>query len=104
MVRESNPERLLEQGKIYLLGLAVFGGILTSFTPCVLPIVPLTLAFVGVRKQKRGNFLKALVLVAGMVAMYSALGFLAASLGLKLGFLFQSRWLLFFLAGFLHQI
>lgn len=100
LVRESNPERLLEQGKIFLLGLAVFGGILTSFTPCVLPIVPLTLAFVGVRKQKKGNFLKALVLVAGMVAMYSVLGFLAASLGLKLGFLFQSRWFLLLIAGF----
>ncbi|HKX11674.1 MAG TPA: cytochrome c biogenesis protein CcdA, partial [bacterium] len=100
LVRESNPERLLEQGKIYLLGLAVFGGILTSFTPCVLPIVPLTLAFVGVRRQKRGNFLKALALVGGMVAMYSILGFLAASLGLKLGFLFQSRWFLLLTAAF----
>ncbi|HKY64516.1 MAG TPA: cytochrome c biogenesis protein CcdA [bacterium] len=100
LLKESNPERLLEQGKIYLLGLAVFGGILTSFTPCVLPIVPLTLAFVGVRRQKRGNFLKALALVGGMVAMYSVLGFLAASLGLKLGFLFQSRWFLLLTALF----
>jgi thiol:disulfide interchange protein DsbD len=88
MLKESNPERLLEQGKIYVLGLAV------------LPIIPLTLAFVGVRKAKRGNFLKALALVGGMVAMYSILGFLAASLGLKLGFLFQSRWFLLLTAVF----
>src|SRR5262249_24818952 len=90
LIHESNPERLLEQGRIYLLGLAFFGGILTSFTPCVLPIVPLTLAFIGVKHRRRGNFFRALALVSGMVVMYSALGFLVASLGLKLGFLFQS--------------
>ena len=100
MIHESNPERLLDQGRIYLLGLALFGGILTSFTPCVLPIVPLTLAFIGVKHRRRGNILRAITLVLGMVAMYSLLGFLAASLGLKLGFLFQSRWFLLFTALF----
>ncbi|MCC7343980.1 MAG: thioredoxin family protein [Deltaproteobacteria bacterium] len=100
LIHESNPERLLDQGKITLLGLALFGGILTSFTPCVLPIVPLTLAFIGVKHRRRGNFLRAVALVLGMVAMYSLLGFLAASLGLKLGFLFQSRWFLLFTALF----
>lgn len=92
LIHESNPERLLDQGKVFLLGLALFGGILTSFTPCVLPIVPLTLAFIGVKHRRRGNVLRAVMLVLGMVTMYSVLGFLAASLGLKLGFLFQSRW------------
>jgi thioredoxin:protein disulfide reductase len=91
MLRESNPERLLNQGKVPLLALAVAGGVLTSFTPCVLPIIPLTLAFIGVRHRRRGNLLRALTLVAGMVFMYSVLGFFAATLGLKLGFLFQSR-------------
>jgi thiol:disulfide interchange protein DsbD len=91
LLRENNPERLLNQGKVPLLALALAGGILTSFTPCVLPIIPLTLAFIGVRRRRRGNLLRALTLVAGMVFMYSVLGFLAATLGLKLGFLFQSR-------------
>ncbi len=90
MVQETNPDRLLNQGKVYLLLLALVGGILTSFTPCVLPIVPLTLAFIGVRHRRRGNLIRAVMLVAGMVAMYSLLGFFAAALGLKLGFLFQS--------------
>ncbi|KAB2843021.1 protein-disulfide reductase DsbD, partial [bacterium] len=65
LIHESNPERLLDQGKITLLGLALFGGILTSFTPCVLPIVPLTLAFIGVKHRRRGNFLRAVALVLG---------------------------------------
>ncbi|MDX1387311.1 MAG: cytochrome c biogenesis protein CcdA, partial [bacterium] len=91
LLDESNPDRLLNQGKVYLLALALFGGILTSFTPCVLPLVPLTLAFIGVRQRRKGNLMRALMLVAGMVFMYSLLGFLVATLGLKLGFLFQSR-------------
>lgn len=91
LLKESNPDRLLNQGKVYLLALALFGGILTSFTPCVLPLVPLTLAFIGVRHRRKGNLMRALTLVAGMVFMYSVLGFFVATLGLKLGFLFQSR-------------
>lgn len=91
LLQESNPERLLNHGKVPLLVLALAGGILTSFTPCVLPIIPLTLAFIGVRHRRRGNLLRAITLVAGMVFMYSILGFFAATLGLKLGFLFQSR-------------
>jgi len=91
ILRESNPERLLNLGRGQLLGWSFLGGIATSLTPCVLPIIPLTLAFIGVRHRRRGNILRALCLVLGMVAMYSSLGFLAASLGLKLGFLFQSR-------------
>ncbi len=100
LIHESNPERLLDQGKVFLLGLALFGGILTSFTPCVLPIIPLTLAFIGVKHRRRGNVLRAVMLVLGMVTMYSVLGFLAASLGLKLGFLFQSRWFILATAMF----
>ncbi|HCU24283.1 MAG TPA: hypothetical protein DF383_04620 [Deltaproteobacteria bacterium] len=100
LLHESNPELLLDQGKVVLLGLALFGGILTSFTPCVLPIVPLTLAFIGVKPSRRGNWRRVLLLVLGMVVMYSLLGFLAALLGLKLGFLFQSRWFLLLTALF----
>jgi len=91
LFKESNPEKLLNQGRVVLLSGALLGGIVTSFTPCVLPIIPLTLAFIGVRRRRRGNLLRALMLVLGMVLMYSLLGYLAATLGLKLGFLFQSR-------------
>lgn len=99
-IHEVNPEKLLEKGKIYLLGLAFVGGILTSFTPCVLPIIPLTLAFIGVKHRRRGNIFRAMMLVLGMVTMYSLLGFFAAFLGLKLGFLFQSKYFVLLTALF----
>ncbi len=100
LLRENNPDRLLNQGRVRLLALALLGGIFTSFTPCVLPIIPLTLAFIGVRKQRRGNLFRAFMLVLGMVITYAILGFLAATLGLKLGFLFQSRLFIFLMAIF----
>lgn len=99
-LKEGNPEKLLNLGKVPLLGGALLAGIATSFTPCVLPIVPLTLAFVGVKKRRRGNIIRAAALVLGMVTMYSVLGFLAATLGLQLGFLFQSRWFVLITALF----
>lgn len=100
LLGETNPQKLLNQGRVYLLALALVGGVVTSFTPCVLPVIPLTLAFIGVKHRRRGNLMRALMLVIGMVAMYSFLGFLVASLGFQLGFLFQSRFFVLLLALF----
>lgn len=72
--------------------IAFLGGILTAFTPCVWPMIPITLSVVGVRKNHSPgqNFRVTLVLVAGMGVMYSLLGMSAAFLGKSLGFFFQS--------------
>ncbi|MBI5418863.1 MAG: sulfite exporter TauE/SafE family protein [Deltaproteobacteria bacterium] len=63
---------------------AVFlGGILTSFTPCVYPVIPVTVGFIGSRSQgsrARGFFLS-LSYVLGMAVMYAALGSVAALTG-----------------------
>ncbi len=76
--------------------LAFIGGFLTDFTPCVLPLIPLTLAVVGVRREKRHsrNFALTSVLVLAMAVTYAVFGVLAAILGLQLGFLFQNPWFL----------
>ena len=64
--------------------LALAGGILVSFTPCVFPLIPVTLAVVGVQAGKTGR-LRGLSLsstyVAGIVLVYAALGALAALVG-----------------------
>lgn len=78
--------------------LAFIGGVLTDFTPCVLPLIPLTLAVIGIRREKkaRRNFLLTTVLVISMAGTYALLGVVAALLGLQLGFLFQSPLFLLF--------
>jgi thiol:disulfide interchange protein DsbD len=72
------------------------GGFLTGFTPCVLPMIPVTLAVIGVRKNQSigKNFLASLVLVLGMAVMYSILGVIAGLIGESLGFLFKSPFFL----------
>ena len=79
--------------------LAFVGGVLTFFTPCVLPLIPLTLAVIGIRREKshRRNFQLTAVLVLGMAFTYAVFGVLASILGFQLGFLFQNP--LFLVAG-----
>lgn len=93
---EGDFEALVKEKKILAGGLAFLGGVVTDFTPCVLPLIPITLAFIGIRKEKRlrRNFRLSLALVFGMAVVYALLGVLAASLGQGLGFLFQNVWIL----------
>ncbi|MBI2982573.1 MAG: hypothetical protein HYY44_09860, partial [Deltaproteobacteria bacterium] len=92
--RSISPPRSIMAGKKFIgqLGLAFLGGLLTDFTPCVLPIIPLTLAFIGVRREKRKrhhDFLLTALMVFSMSFTYALLGLVGALLGKSLGFLFQ---------------
>ena len=67
--------------------LTVFGfGLAASLTPCVYPMIPITMAIIGARGggRARGLLLSA-ALVAGMAVTYSALGVLAARTGAVFG-------------------
>ncbi len=82
-----------------LLLMTFLGGLLSDFTPCVLPIIPITLAFIGIKRSDHRhwhNFLHTLVMVLAMAVSYSFLGVAVAFLGKSLGFLFQSVYFLFF--------
>jgi thiol:disulfide interchange protein DsbD len=72
-------------GSLYLGLFFVFiAGILTSFTPCIFPMIPITLAVLGNHSEKRTrlqNFFFSLVYVHGIATTYSLLGLLAASSG-----------------------
>ncbi len=67
--------------------LGIFGaGLLASLTPCVYPMIPITMAIVGAKGGgKARGFLLSLVLVLGMAVTYTALGLLAASSGQAFG-------------------
>ncbi len=75
------------QSSYFLVFFLVFlAGILTSFTPCIFPLIPITLSVIGVRnKSVKAGFLKSLLFVSGIAVTYSALGVLAASTGSFLG-------------------
>lgn len=84
-------ESALERGSFLALLLVFIGGILTSFTPCVYPIIPITVSYIGARaegKKFRGFFLS-LFFVLGLALMYSTLGVVAALSGGVFGGLTQ---------------
>ncbi len=93
LLKERDFGKLMEQG-IWLAVLVTFlAGVITGFTPCVLPVIPLTLAFIGVtpKEHKLGRVGHLVIFVFGMIMMYATLGVLSAVLGQSLGFAFQSR-------------
>jgi thiol:disulfide interchange protein DsbD len=73
----------------------VFGaGILTSLTPCVYPMIPITVSIFGAKESRsRGSsFMLATAYVMGIAVMYSALGVLAALGGWAAGNVLASPW------------
>lgn len=78
-----------ENQNLFMIFLLVFfAGILTSFTPCVFPMIPITLAILGNKNEGRtklSQFLTSLVYVLGIALTYSALGLFAASTGSLFG-------------------
>jgi len=66
---------------------AFLGGVLMSFSPCVYPLVPITLGFIGVKagsSRLRGLILS-LVYVLGLAITYSILGLIASLTGRLFG-------------------
>jgi len=77
---------LLSRGLLQAFILVFIGGILTSFTPCVYPLIPVTIAIFGARDAtKLKAFTLSLTYVAGICLMYSVLGLIAASTGAVFG-------------------
>ncbi len=65
--------------------LAFLGGVLVSFTPCVYPLIPVSVSYIGASSSgsRLKGFFLSLVYVSGVAVTYSALG-LAASLSGRL--------------------
>ena len=80
-----------EQGLLWTLVLAFLGGLLVSFTPCVYPMIPITLSIIGGRRENTGikrGFILSVVYVAGLSLTYALLGLIVASFGAQVrGFL-----------------
>lgn len=60
---------------------------MVSFSPCVYPLVPITLSFIGVKAGKRrfGGLSLSLVYVLGLAVTYSILGLIASLTGRLFG-------------------
>ena len=88
---------LLERrGFPFVLALLFVGGLALNLTPCVYPVIPLTVSFFGGQAPGAGGrvFRLAALYVLGMATMYSALGVAAALSGKLFGAALQSPWAL----------
>jgi thiol:disulfide interchange protein DsbD len=87
----SKLEGALAKRSLLAFLLVFLGGVLTSFTPCVYPMIPITISYIGGRSKHRAHgFFLSLFFVLGIAIMYSALGLIAASTGSIFGAALQS--------------
>ncbi|MCC7142507.1 MAG: thioredoxin family protein [Candidatus Eisenbacteria bacterium] len=97
---EQRLEEQLEKRSFLAFLLVFLGGVATSFTPCVYPIIPITISYIGGRsKGKLGGFILSLFFVLGIAIMYSTLGVVAASSGALFGNAMQSTGVLIFVSA-----
>lgn len=84
---------LADRGIYWVLLLSFIGGLLISLTPCVYPMIPITLSIIGSRDENV-SFSKGLALssiyVAGLSLTYALLGLAAATFGAQIRGILQS--------------
>ena len=80
-------EAYLQAGSVLAYAAVFAGGVLISFTPCVYPVVPITVGYIGGRSggSKAKGFFLSVSYVLGMAATYAALGTAAALSGRVFG-------------------
>ena len=84
----------LETGSIAAVFVVFAAGVLTSFTPCVYPMIPVTVTYIGGASSgsRRRAVVLSLIYVAGMAIVYAALGVTAALLGKTFGRFTYNAW------------
>ena len=89
----SDFKNVISRGRLLAMLAAFVAGLLTSFTPCVWPLIPVMLLIIGI--HRRGRFLNNLalsfMLSLGIAVTYAVLGIIASVAGSQIGFLFQRK-------------
>lgn len=86
----------LSEGPLYATLAAFASGLLVSFTPCVYPMVAVTVSVFGARsvKSRLEGFLLSAAFVLGIVLMFVPLGVVAGLTGGVFGTLLSSPWVI----------
>ncbi len=93
-------QRLAASNMLLVVTICFISGILTSFTPCVYPMIPITISIFSRAAKNKGNmdlstFFLALIYVAGMSTTYSFMGLIAGITGSLFGSILQNPFVLF---------
>ncbi len=82
-----NLENVFATSALVGLGVSYLAGVLVSFSPCIYPLIPITLGIVGVESAstKLKGFLISITFVLGFACVYTLLGITSAFAGKFLG-------------------
>lgn len=73
----------IEERGMFLFLLLLFGfGLLMSLSPCIYPMIPITLAVIGTQSKEKGimhGLIMSLTYVIGMALVYAIIGYLSAT-------------------------
>ncbi len=77
---------LADQQSLFIVGAIFLTGLLTSLTPCVYPMLPITVSVIGSQATTRRQSVRlSFIYVLGLSLVYSLLGVIAASTGQLFG-------------------
>jgi thiol:disulfide interchange protein DsbD len=85
----------LDAGSAAAVFVVFAAGILTSFTPCVYPMIPVTVTYIGTAAQgsRRRALSLSVVYVLGLAIVYASLGVVVAMLGKTFGSFTRNPWI-----------
>ncbi len=97
---ELHAKQVIEKGLIYAVLAFFLFGLALNLTPCVYPVIPMTVSFFGFQgEQTKGRtFILASYYVVAIAMVFSVLGLISALAGKQWGFLFQSPWFVIFIS------
>ena len=92
---------IIQSNPALAIALIFLAGVGVSFTPCVYPVIPLTLGYIGARSagSRWKGFALSLTYVLGMALTYAVLGAIAALTGQLFGRISSSPWTYAVVAG-----
>ncbi|NOY59248.1 MAG: thioredoxin fold domain-containing protein [Calditrichaeota bacterium] len=96
---ELRAKQILEQGLLYAIFAFFLIGLALNLTPCVYPVIPMTVSYFGGQsgRSRGSSFVNALFYLLGIALTFAALGLISGLAGKQWGFLFQSPWFVVFI-------
>jgi len=94
-------DRIAERGLLLTFVFIFLGGLALNLTPCIYPLIPITISYFGGQTGGRASrtLILALFYVLGMSIIYSLLGTAAAMTGSLFGAALQNPWVVAFIVA-----
>jgi thiol:disulfide interchange protein DsbD len=93
--------KIAADNMLLAVGISFAGGVMTSLTPCVYPVILITVAVFGARqaRSRLQAFLLSLTFASAIIIMYTSLGIVSALTGTLFGKIYTNRWFIVSIAA-----